>query len=382
MKRKISFLLSVLIIFSSFFCGCNNNNSYPNKQEEASQSDSVRLGTIIEKELITVYVDNILMKYGFCGTMLISKDNTILYEKSMGYQNPENFTLNTNDTHYQIGSLTKQMTGAAILQLESKGRLSTNDTLDKYFDGYDYLESIRISDLLDMTAHFTDYIKFAEDKEVVNKVTELIKSNDEKKIKQFITSLILEDGVDESDKDFSYNNSCYYLLGIIIEKASQMSYRDYIARYIFTPANMTESGFCGDGLDAACGYKNNIKGEFISDTAEYGNVFVYPFMLSAGSVVSTASDINRWLCSFWNGKIVDSKSLDKLFKSDKKYVCGWFKDKSSFYHMGNTNSYTAIDFVVPSKKISVTILTNIGMYSDIEKLVKELCNAVFETEFK
>lgn len=382
MKRKISFLLSVLIIFSSFLCGCNNNNSYPNMQEEASQSDSVSLTDIIEKELTTVYVDNILMKYGFSGTMLISKDNTILYEKSMGYQNPENFTLNTNDTHYQIGSLTKQMTGAAILQLESKGRLSTNDTLDKYFDGYDYLESIRICDLLDMTAHFTDYIKFTEDKEIVNKVTELIKSNDEEKIKQFITHRILENGVDESDRDFSYNNSCYYLLGIIIEKASQMSYRDYIARYIFTPANMTESGFCGDGLDAACGYKNSIKGEFISDTAEYGNVFVYPFMLSAGSVVSTAADINRWLYSFWNSKIVDSKSLDRLFKSDKKYVCGWFKDKGLFYHMGNTNSYTAIDFVVPSKKIAVTILTNIGMYSDIEKLAKELCNGVFKTELK
>lgn len=382
MKRKISFLLSVLIFSSAFLCGCNNSSSYPYEQEENSQSDSVSLGNIIEKELTAVYVDNILMKYGFCGTMLISKDNRILYEKSMGYQNPSNDTLNTNETHYQIGSLTKQMTGAAILQLESKGRLSTNDTLDKYFDGYDYLDNIRISDLLDMTAHFTDYIKFAEDKEVVNKVTELIKSNDEEKIKQFITSLILEDGVDESDNDFSYNNSCYYLLGIIIEKTSEMSYRDYITKFIFTPANMTESGFCGDGLDAACGFKNSIKGEFISDTAEYGNVFVYPFMLSAGSVVSTADNVNRWLYSFWNGKIVDSKSLDKLFKSDKKYCYGWFKNKGLFYHMGNTNSYTAIDFAVPSKKISVTILTNIGMYSDIEKLAKELCNGVFKTDLK
>lgn len=382
MKKKISFLLSVQIILSAFLCGCNNNNSYEYELKDNFQSDSVSLTDIIEKELTTVYVDNILMKYGFSGTMLISKDNEILYEKSMGYKNPANGTLNTNDTHYQIGSLTKQMTGAAILQLESKGKLSVNDTLDKYFDGYDYLDNIRICDLLDMTAHFTDYIKFAEDKKVVNRVTDLIKSNDDERIKQFITRLILEDGVDESDNDFSYNNSCYYLLGIIIEKASEMSYRDYITKFIFTPANMTESGFCGDGLDVACGYKNSIKGKFISDTAEYGNVFVYPFMLSAGSVVSTADDINRWLYSFWNGKIVDSKSLDKLYKSDKKYCYGWFKNKVSFYHMGNTNSYTAINFVVPSKKIAVTILSNIGMYSDIEKLAKELCNGVFKTDFK
>lgn len=368
MKRKIPLTLCFVIILTAFLSGCKADKA-DNEQWAENNDETVSFEKAIEDELIAVFADEILEEYGFNGTMIISVDNKTVYEKSVGYADPNRKIKNENTTHYQVGSLTKQITGAVVLQLEEKGKLNPDDTLDKYFDGYDYLKNITVSELLNMTAGFKDYIEFANDESVVKKVTELIKENDEDKIKSYISSLILENGIEDDSGEFRYNNSCYYLLGLIIEKASGISYREYVKRNIFEKADMRESGFAGDGLDMASGYEKSVDGAFSSDTTQYGNVFVYPFMLSAGSVVSTAEDMNKWLSSFTSGKIVSKSSLDKVYNGKSDYSYGFFVNGDMLYHIGNTKSYTAVDFSSEKKKIRLVALTNIGMYENIEEII-------------
>ncbi|MBK7305524.1 MAG: serine hydrolase [Saprospiraceae bacterium] len=88
-------------------------------------------------------------KLGFAGTVLIELDGTVVISKGYGFRNAELKVKNTPNTIFDIGSLTKQFTAAAILKLEMQGKLSTSDTITKYFQNVPVDKStISIHDLL------------------------------------------------------------------------------------------------------------------------------------------------------------------------------------------------------------------------------------------
>ena len=100
----------------------------------------------------TSKLDTLITAYSklnkFNGSALVAKNGMILLNKGYGYRNAESKTVNTEQSVFQLGSITKQFTAAVILKLQEENKLSTSDKLSKYFPDYPKGDSITIQQLL------------------------------------------------------------------------------------------------------------------------------------------------------------------------------------------------------------------------------------------
>lgn len=238
---------------------------------------------------------------GFSGAVLVMKQNKVVLRKGYGMADMEWNIPNTADTRFRVGSVTKQFTAACILQLEEEGRLSVTDKLSKYFPGYPKGDSITIHMLLNHTSGIANYTNIPE----FMKVARLNLSKDS--MVNFFKNRPF--GFSPGTK-FSYSNSGYFLLGIIIEKVSGLSYNAYLRQHIFNKLEMNESGV--DRLDTilskrAKGYSKAGK-KFVN--AEYISMD-WPF--SAGVIYSTLDDMYKWDRALYNNSVLSESSRKKMF---------------------------------------------------------------------
>src|SRR6187455_1847958 len=171
----------------------------------------------------------------FNGAALVAKNGIILLNKGFGYRNATEKVTNNEQTIFQLGSVTKQFTSAVILKLQEEKKLSVSDKLSKYFPGYPKGDSITIEQLLTHTSGIFNYTNNGTFME--NEVT---KSASREKI----MALFKDKPLDFSPgTGWNYSNSAYSLLGYIIEDVTKMPYEQVVRKYIFTPLQMTHSGF-------------------------------------------------------------------------------------------------------------------------------------------
>ena len=407
MKKILCYIISAVLLSSAALSGCDfiisDSNTKDNviSEQEDTQSDEGEvefhffsnddnpskdrtLPKVIEPstcplsdsaiQYVTTNADNIIAQYpDFSGTVLMSSGNRIVYEKSFGTIDGK--TPNEDNTIYQIGSVTKQFTGTAILQLEKQDLLNVTDTLDKYFPEYTasagYLKDITVSQLLQMTAGFGDYMQTIENSEdLLNEYLKAAKESDDN-AKKFIVSTIMNEGIStDPGTVYSYSNSSYYLLGIIIEQLSGMSYRDYLQKNFFDYADMKDTYFVGDGKDPCSGY-SPAQEKYISDKEDkYRQAEgAYVYLFSAGSVVSTAEDVLRWL------RVVSS-SEEMYNATDRKivehstwlYNYGWNTGDYIWHHSGRTYAYSSQIYADYKTDTQLVILTNVSFYEPLGEL--------------
>lgn len=159
--------------------------------------------------------------------------------KGYGSVNLELDVATPPDAVYEIGSVTKQFTAAAILQLRDEGRLSLDDDLTKFLPDYPTGgRSIPIRRLLDHTSGIKGITEIPRFRELQNRGW----SRD-----SAIALFAREPFEFEPGEAMIYNNSAYILLGHIIEKASGMTYQRYVEERIFAPLGMAASRYCDNG---------------------------------------------------------------------------------------------------------------------------------------
>ena len=159
----------------------------------------------------------------FNGTVLVAKGGKILLAKGFGSRS--NGLPNTPNTIFQIGSVTKQMTAEVILLLQREGKLNVHDNLTRYVPGFPHGDSITIENLLTHTSGIYNYTNDAE-----FMATEATKPATHDKLLALFEHKPLEFAPGTS---WSYSNSNYILLGLIIEQVSGMSYEKAMRKYIF-----------------------------------------------------------------------------------------------------------------------------------------------------
>lgn len=131
-------------------------------------------------------------------------------------------TYNSLNTNYYIGSLTKQFTAAAVMILQEQDKLSTDDTLDKYYPDYKYGSDITIRNLLTMTTGLPDYLGKSDESVRANAPQyDISEKNSAKDNHSVILKWILSQEIDNDEENYSYSNSDYFILGDIIEKVSR-----------------------------------------------------------------------------------------------------------------------------------------------------------------
>ena len=339
-------------------CSCNTDttqdSAVPQSSIEISQTSSESSQENVSSEPSAENtdsekkIDEIFTNGKFTGFAAVVKNGETLYGKNFNKDGiSDEFD---SKTLFRIGSDTKQFTAAAIMLLQQDGKLSVNDTLEKYFPDCKNGKNITLHNLLSMHSGLTDYSDYFAK-------LNLTQNADENKA-AILKFILAEDLIDEPGGVFTYNNSNYFLLAQIIENVSGMTYEEYLTENIFKPL----------GMDSTRIYKSYSDTETIAQPLYpqgADNFFNIPYATTgAGDIMSNADDLAKWLKVFEGGSILTDESIEVMSTSYStendmyEYGYGWFISKDGIYHGGNLSEFSSFLFTSPDKKYSIIILSN------------------------
>jgi CubicO group peptidase (beta-lactamase class C family) len=290
----------------------------------------------------------------------IVRDNDTLLLKSYGQANVEWDVPMPLDAMFEIGSVTKQFTAAAVLQLRDAGKLSLDDDITKWLPDFDTRgNQVTLRRLLDHTSGIvgmTELPEFA------------VLSFNPRFPRDSAYALIKRQPFKFATGSAQvYNNSAYWLLGLVIERASGMSYEDYVEHQIFEPLGMTRTMYCSSEENVARrahGYR--IQGSVVLRASM--NVHTWPF--AAGSICSTAGDLLTWLLALHGGRVVSAQSYAEMTSPAKladgtptRYGLGLniernYGGQMVIGHGGTIDGFRAAAVWYPEAKLAVVVLLN------------------------
>jgi CubicO group peptidase (beta-lactamase class C family) len=313
----------------------------------------VHLSCSPQEDKLDILMNAYAKMYKFNGSVLVAKNGAILLNKGYGYRNAADKVWNNEQTIFQLGSITKQFTTAIILKLQEEKKLDISDKLSKYFPGYPKGDSITIEQLM---LHTSGIYNYTNDRDFM--ANEVAKPSNREKI----MALFKDKPFDFSPgTDWSYSNSGYCLLGYIIEEATKKPYEQSVREYIFTPLQMTHSGFDFTHLkskEKATGYfKLNDKETLAAPVVDSSVSF------SAGAIYSTSGDLYLWHKSLQKNIILSKAQQEKAYAPVKhNYGYGWSIDstegKRRVSHGGGIHGFTTNIARIPEDEICIILLSN------------------------
>jgi CubicO group peptidase (beta-lactamase class C family) len=294
--------------------------------------------------------------------VLVARNGNIVFEKGYGVANLDTKMPITGDTRFRIGSITKQFTAAAILKLAEQGWLRVDDPVSKFLPDWPRGGEVTLRHLL---THSSGIHNFTA------------KSGFEAHVRQPISLPKLVASFENDPYDFnpgekySYCNSGYVLLGLIIEKVCGESYETYLRKTFFAPLGMNDTGVYPSGgalPKEALGYsfENGAVGRAVG--WEMSNV------ATAGELYSTAHDLFRWNEAIFGQKVISAQSMraaftvgvlkddDPAHPEDTGYGDGWTIDRLNgareISHGGELAGFGSYLLRLPDYKLTVVVLLN------------------------
>lgn len=286
-------------------------------------------------------------------TIGIARKDGSVFVKAYGLADVTGKILATPSTIYRIGSLTKQFTAAAILQLAEQKKLTLDDDVLLYAKVDTGGRVVTLRELLNHTSgipSYTDTADFPEWSRSHHTPQELV---------DHATKMLWEF---EPGTHFHYSNTGYVLLGMVIEKVSGQSYADYLRDHVFPLAHLTNTRYCDDkrSPDRARGYAS--KNDLLVDADPLD--LSTPF--SAGALCSTVPDLLAWTAALATGKVISPASYALMTtpptspKSD--YGMGLtvddFEQHRQIWHNGGINGFISELHAFPDDGIAIAVLTN------------------------
>jgi D-alanyl-D-alanine carboxypeptidase len=298
---------------------------------------------------VDTYVQHLPGAKHFRGNILVERDGVIILEKSYGLA-VEGWNIpNTSRTRFEIASLSKQFTAAAILQLADAGKLSMDDPVSKYYrEAPQTWNGITIHQLLTHTSGIPN-----------------------SEIKDFTKGIATPYTLDElvltfRDKPFApgtkwaYTNTEYYLLAYIIEFVSREKYGEYLTRHIFEPLKMANSAFAPT-LAVIPGMAEGYS--FENGQLRHRDYFDRSLETGAGGIYTTARDLVLWNKALDAPGLLTGRSLDLMFSPHPpgNYGYGWFIDgapRRRIYHEGGDPGFAAFEVRYPDRHLLIVVLSN------------------------
>ncbi|HMQ68675.1 MAG TPA: serine hydrolase [Ignavibacteria bacterium] len=292
-------------------------------------------------------------------SLLISKNGIPLFVKTYGLSDIKDQDPITADNVFAIGSMSKQFTAVGILMLANEGKLNLSDNIKIYLPQYNtHGKEITIKQCL---THSSGILSFTE-KEGFDSLFTMTLSKDE-----MIGFFENDDLLFEPGSDFSYSNSGYLILGMIIEKISGMDYNDFIRKNIFEPAGMTNSYFYGEENMIpvkAIGYDGRDSSTY-KETSQFYNGWTK----GAGNIKSCVNDLLLWNNFLINGKLIPEDLIQEAFTPNilsggvnSNYGFGWnvtmLENKKIIRHGGAINGFLSDAVYLPEDKIYIVALSN------------------------
>lgn len=262
------------------------------------------------------------------------------------------------DMVFRIGSMTKQFTAVAVLMLVEEGKLAVTDPITKLLPDYPTGgKTITVEHLLTHTSGIKSYTDMPDFLANIRK---------DYTVAQLIDHFKGEPMEFAPGERYQYDNSGYFLLGAIIEKASGMGYEAFLKKRIFDLVGMTQTSLDNGSRiipRRAHGYAREGEAwknaDWISMTQPY----------AAGALVSTVDDLAKWDAALYTGKLVRPETLQLAVTPHKlpngkpiEYGYGWqpgtWEGLTVIQHGGGINGFVSMGVRVPEKKAYVAVLSN------------------------
>ncbi|MGD8190496.1 serine hydrolase domain-containing protein [Brevibacillus ginsengisoli] len=361
--RVLAILLGCIIIFSA-----------PAAFVFGSTTHSNLKGT--ETEKVQEFMNDFVKEKNFNGSVLVMHNGKVVLNEECGLADREKKLPFKKDTLYPIGSVSKSMTAIAILQLEEQGKISTQDSLSKYFPDFPNGDKIKLHHLLNHSSGLVDYLDDVETKDWTQPYSD-------KEIMNLITSKPLKS---EPGETFNYISSGYYLLGKIIEKVSGENYASYLKNHIFDKANMTHTLV----MDEENMKNIEVKGY---EQDSYTKNFHPSLLFAVGGVLSTKEDLAAYIQAIESHKLLSESETNKMLNPSVKskligYGYGWYiannfysLDENLYYHGGSLPGLRTGVMRFKDQDLTIVIFNNTGYSWNYEALGKEIASIIFNKRF-
>jgi CubicO group peptidase (beta-lactamase class C family) len=313
-------------------------------------------------------------------SVIITKKDSILYVGNFGSADLDKTSPITENTIFDLASLSKQFTGMAIALLEEKGEIDMNDKIIKYLpDLPEAMNDITIYQLVHQSSGIRDWpTLFAlkgwqpEEPLSLDDIYEMLKKQD---------SLNFPPGT-----AFLYSNSNYNLLAKIIETATDTTFNSWMHDFIFVPLGMNNTYFGENSAQNA---------DVMANSYVYSGHNYLPFSnkLNApgsSSLRSNTSDMSKWMTNFHNkslgansvfNKITQKGSLDN--SKTINYGYGLYiteiENMKAYVHDGAWGGFRSGTVFLPEENIGIVILSNNGILQP-KKMINDLVDILFNQE--
>ncbi len=375
----------MISIVSFLIISCGSATTQEKKDTPVSVSKPVTFSTLTPGEktyyanAIEPLYQSLLLKSGFNGSILLAKNGEIVFEDYRGLINFKTKEPITATTPLHVASISKTFTATVILKLMEEGKLALDDNVKKYLPSFPY-ENISIKDLLTHRSGLPKYDHFMESTQTIvtmvkNKRGRLVKRRVTVKTPLQFTGLASNQDMLQyminnhppleasPNRRYSYCNTNFALLAMIIEKITATPFPEYMLANVFRPLGM-----------------NNTYIFSLKDTANYVPSYNYnkaPFKLEKldciygdKNVYTTVRDLLLWDKALYQGNFVSSKTMDMAYqpyshesRGFKNYGLGWHlfikpPEPTIVYHNGWWHGNNAVFRRLIADSATVIILGN------------------------
>ena len=329
----------------------------------------------IESRVDSLAADFLASTHTPAVSVALLQGSDTLVMKGYGDADVERHRPATASTVYRIGSITKQFTAAEIMRLAERGKLSVDDPMTKYLpDVPTHGQTITIRRLLNHTSGIHNYTAEPEWRQHWA----------EDMTPRQIVALVDRDTLDfKPGEKWSYSNTNYVVLGMIIEKVTGEKYADVLEHDFFKPLGLRQTTYCPSRPSDpafAEGYTTE------SGTAKPDAYLSMTQPFAAGALCSTARDLVKWQRALMGGRVVNPKSYALMTTPDTlnngkplNYGFGLgtanLGPHRAIAHNGGINGFTTMGIYFPDDSVNIAVLSNAGAGPDA--LALNVARAIF-----
>ncbi len=298
-------------------------------------------------------------RHDFHGSVLVAQGGKVIFKQHYGYANFKEKSKIDDNSVFQLASVSKQFTAAAVLLLKDRGQLDLDDKVTAFYPEFPYTE-VTVRHLLNHTSGLPKYFWLAEhkwDKEHAPSNAEMMDLLSKEKLNPFF----------RPGANFDYSNTGYFVLSAIVEKVSGQSFADFVDREIFKPLNMRQSFVYSFGQDSI--RDGQLSGYRLYRRRWHAAIpgTVNDAVVGDKNIYSTTEDMLKWVEGLNSGRLISEESLEEMYtkgmtKYNRKVPYGFgFRikedaDQKVIYHNGRWNGFSTSLMQYPDEDLVVITL--------------------------
>lgn len=344
--------------------GCNGQANPPEVETAQIASPALSPGGLTPIEVrhyrneISGFIDSTFGRRHFNGSVLIAKNGEVLYEKYSGFRDPrvQRDSISPS-TPFHLASVSKTFTAMAAMKLQEEGRLNINNPVSAYIPDFP-LPNVTVKSLLNHRSGIPNYVHYME-----RLGWDRRKPVSNKDVLDFLIARRKDIQIGAPDRRFSYSNTNYALLALVIERVTGQSFPDFMRVAFFGPLEMNDT-YVFTMADSA---------RFLPSYFSSGKQYAFDYLdqvYGDKNIYSTVRDMLKWDRALYAGTFFSQQTLDSAFvgysfekPGVNNYGLGWrmFQLKSGkkfVYHNGWWHGNRTAFYRLPDDQVTIIAFSN------------------------